>query len=236
MSRSVQAPKFDEEARVLLRKIIEGQAYRQLMLANIRGHGLKFVPDVEGKLALSRALEVSLVQFREVGRLYANLGFGDVVSAVRGKMERIPYPGARLELAMCLYLCERVSWHALGAYVDSVSKEFAAIARTRLEEFQPRELPDDSAFVEFCADATNRPHAQQLFNRWLAITLVSLGRPGSAGDARAIALGLRQKSAAQIAREYLAGLEPLLAACGLAMPAPATLGVELPAAAKSGAR
>jgi 1,2-phenylacetyl-CoA epoxidase catalytic subunit len=236
MSRLVHTSTVDEEARVLLRKIIEGQAYRQLMLANIRGHGLKFVPEVEGKLALARALEVSLIQFREVERLYASLGLGDVVSAVRGKMERIPYPGTRLELAMCLFLCERVSWHALGSYVDSVSKEFAAIARTRLEEFQPRDLPDDAAFVEFCADAGNRPHAQQLFNRWLAITLLSLGRPNSAGDGRAIKLGLRQKSVAQIAREYVASLQPLLSACGLAMPPPEALGVELPAPAKSRGR
>lgn len=224
----MQTPHLDEEARGLLRKIIEGQAYRQLMLANIRGHGLKYVPDVDGKLALAHALEVALVQFREVERLYASNGFGDVVSAVRGKMERVPYPSTRLELAMCLFLCERVAWHALGAYVDSVSKEFAAIARMRLEELQPRELPDDPAFVQFCGDATNCPHAQQLFNRWLAITLLSLGRPGSAGDGRAVALALRGKSVAQITREYLASLQPLLVTCGLAMPSTDALGLDAP--------
>lgn len=236
MSRLVQTPHGDEEAHNLLRRIIEGQAYRQLMLANIRGHGLKFVPDVEGKLALTRALDVSLIQFREVERLYTSLGFGDVVSAVRGKMERVPYPSTRLELAACLFLCERVSWHALGAYVDSVSKEFAAIARTRLDELHARELPDDAAFIEFCADATNRPHAQQLFNRWLGVTLLSLGRPGSAGDARAIKLGLRQKSVAQITRDYLASMQPLLAACGLTLPPPEVLGVELPPPVKRAGR
>ena len=232
----MQTPHIDEEARGLLRKIIEGQAYRQLMLANIRGHALKFVPEVEGKLALAHALEIGLIQFREVERLYAASEFGDVVSAVRGKMERVPYPSTRLELAMCLFLCERVSWHALGAYVDSVSKEFAAIARTRLEELQPRELPDDPAFVEFCVDATNRPHAQQLFNRWLAVTLLSLGRPGSAGDGRAVALGLRTKSVAQITREYVASLQPVLGRCGLTLPSADVLGLDAPAAAKTAAK
>jgi 1,2-phenylacetyl-CoA epoxidase catalytic subunit len=222
--------------KVRLLETVEGHAYRQLMLANIRGHGLKFVPEVEGKLELARALETSLVHFREVERLYAGLGFGEVVSGVRGKLERIPDPSARLELAMCLFLCERVAWHALSSYVDSVCKEFAAIARMRVEELVQRDLPDDRAFVEFCADESNRPHAQQLFNRWLAVTLVSLGRPDSPGDARAVALGLRGKHVAQIVREYLDSLHALVKACGLALPELASLGVDAPRSARAAAK
>jgi 1,2-phenylacetyl-CoA epoxidase catalytic subunit len=225
----MDAQVFDEEARGLLKKIIEGQAYRQLTLANIRGHGVKFLPDVESKLALAVALHSSLVQFREVERLYQRFGFGDVVTAVRHKMERVPYPATRMELAVCLFLCERVSYHALASYRDCVARDFAAIARTRLEELRPLEVPEDPAFVEFCGDPTHRPLAQQLFNRWLAITLLSLGRPGSAGDARAVALGLRDRTVAQIVGDYVGGLGGFLASCGLAMPDPATLGVELPA-------
>ena len=229
-------PTYDEETRGLLRKILEGQAYRQLMLSNIRGHGIKFLPELEEKLAIAEALTLSLRQFAEVQRLYASLGFGDVVSAVRHKMERIPYPGTRMELAVCLFLCERVSWHALGAYQDSVAKEFAAIARTRLGELRELGRPEDGVFVEFCQDATNRPLAQQLVNRWLSITLLSLGRPDSAGDARALQLGLRSKSVAAIAREYLDGLAPFLAACHLVVPDAATLGLDLPSRGTKSAR
>lgn len=229
---------YDEETRGLLRKIIEGQAYRQLMLCNIRGHGIKFLPETEDKLRTAGALETSLRQFREVQRLYSTLGFGDVVSAVRNKMERVPFPATRMELAVCLFLCERVSWHALNAYVDSCAKDFAAIARTRLTELRELDMPEDSAFVEFCAEETNRPLAQQLVNRWLGITLVSLGRPDSAGDARAVQLALRSKPIGQIVRDYLDGLTPFVALCGLTLPDATALGVELPAAkaAKAQAR
>jgi hypothetical protein len=233
MSPSLQTQVFDEETRGLLRKVLEGLAYRHLMLANIRGHGIKFVPDVEGKLEIVYALDAALREFRELERLHANAGFGDIVTAVRGKMERIPYPSTRLELAMCLFLCERVSWHALGAYTNSASRELAAIARTRLEEPAPPDLPLDTAFVEFASEETNRPLAQQLFNRWLGVTLLSLGRPGSPGDARALALHLRDKPVAQIAREYLAGLAQFVRQCHLSMPDAATLGLELPAPAKN---
>ena len=74
---------YDEETRGILRKILEGQAYRQLMLSNIRGHGLRFLPEVQDKLRVTRALAASLEQFADVERLYALLGMGDVVSAVR---------------------------------------------------------------------------------------------------------------------------------------------------------
>ena len=233
----MQTRAYDEETRGLLRKIIEGQAYRQLMLSNIRGHGIKFLPEIEDKLRVADALDTSLKQFKDVERLYAELGFGDVVSAVRHKMERVPYPAARMELAVCLFLCERVSWHALESYTDSVCKEFAAIARTRLAELRTLGEPEDRAFVEFCAEETNRPLAQQLVNRWLSITLLSLGRPGSSGDSRAVQLGLRNKSVSMIVRQYLEELAPFLRACRLSLPDATTLGLELPAvSARSGTR
>jgi hypothetical protein len=226
----------DEEARVLLGKIVEGQAYRQLMLSNIRAHGLKYLPDVEDKIAQAERLTLSLVHFREVQRLYADLAGGDVVSAVRGRMDRIPYPQSRMELAVCLFLCMRAERAALEAYLDCVAADFAAIARTRLEFAPPGDVPRDAAFVEFCADPSNRPHAQQMVNRWLAICLLSLGRPDSPGDARAVALGLRTRRAGETVSDFLAGLAPFLEACNLALPDAAALGVELPKAPSAAAR
>lgn len=226
----------DEEARVLLRKIVEGQAYRQLMLSNIRAHGLKFLPDLEDKIAQAERLTQSLMHFREVQRLYSELSGEDVVSAVRGRMERIPYPASRMELAVCLFLCMRAERAALESYLDCVAVDFAAIARTRLEFAPPGDVPRDAAFLEFCADPSNRPHAQQMVDRWLAICLLSLGRPGSPGDARAVALGLRKRRVGEIVLDFLAGLEPFLAACRLTLPDAGALGVELPPASSAAAR
>jgi 1,2-phenylacetyl-CoA epoxidase catalytic subunit len=226
----LELERLDEENRGLLKRIVEGQAYRQLMLCNIRGHGLKFVPDLEHKIQMTEALDTSLRQFREVQRLYSQLGHADVISAVRGKMERVPFAESRMELAVCLFLCERVQHLALETYVDSSCKEFAAIARTRFEANRLLESPDDPAFAEFCADETHRPHAQQLVNRWLGITLLALGRPGSSRDRRVAELGLRSRTMAEVARDFLGGLHPFLERCGLVRPDAVTLGVELPEA------
>jgi 1,2-phenylacetyl-CoA epoxidase catalytic subunit len=219
---------LDEETRGLLKRIVEGQAYRQLVLCNIRGHGVGFLPSVESKLELVRALDDSLGDFKDVQGLYTRLGHGDVVSAVRGKMDRVPYPESRMELAVCLFLCERVQHMALEAYVESTCDELAEIARERLEANRMLEVPDDPAFIEFCADETNRPRAQEIFNRWIGLTVLALGRPDNTRDARAVELGLRSRQMSDVAHDFVEGLEPLLQSCGIEMPAAEMLGIEMP--------
>jgi len=223
--RTLESASPDEETLGLLRLILEGQAYRQLMLCNIRGHGVRFLPGIEEKLLLVDALDTSLRQFRELRRLYEQRGFGDVISAVRGKMERIPYPASRMELAVCLFVCERVQHLALETYVDCADRDFAAIARTRLEANRLLETPEDPAFLDFCADATHRPQAKQFLNRWLGVALLALGRPGSERDLRAVELGLRARSMGDVAEDFRAGLQPFVERCGLTMPEPEAIGV-----------
>ncbi len=212
----------------LLQKIVEGQAYRQLMLANIRGAGIRFMPDLESKIALAKSLDNSLQQFRELVRLYQSLGFGDIIVAIRPKLDRVPYPGSRIELAICTFLCERVNFRALQAYVNSSCKEFAVAAQTRLDEMSAPVLPEDTVIVDYCRDPANRPHAQQLLNRWLTVTLLSLGRPGTAGDQQAVTSGLRSEHVADMVGDFIRGLDSFLEATGLAFPKADALGVELP--------
>jgi len=220
---------IDEESRSLLRRVVERQAYRQLMAANIRAHGLKFVPEVEVKIPLVQDLEHSLRILREVERLYARLGGQDLANAVRAQMDRIPYPSSRLELATCLVLCDRAEQIAAEGYRDSACADFAAIARSLLSMDRTSTREGERLFTEFCSEAGNRPAAQQMFNRWLAIALVSLGRPGTPGDARAVALKLRSKRCADSVREFLAGVKPLVERWQLVLPPATSLGVELPA-------
>lgn len=224
----MNSEQLDEESRNLLRRIVERQAYRQLMAANIRGHGLKFVTDIEEKVALARDLEGSLAVLHAVEGLYARLGGSDLSSAVRNQVERVPYPASRLELAICLALCDRAESIAAAGYVGSRSEELAAIARVLLAADRTATRKGEELFSGFCAEAGNRPAAQAMFTRWVTITVLALGRPGTPGDARAVVLGLRTKRCADSVREYLAELESLLRSCRLAMPDLAGLGVELP--------
>jgi len=219
---------LDEESRGLLRRIVERQAYRQLMAANIRGHGLKFVPEVEEKFLLSRDLEHSLRILKQVEALYTGLGGENLSLAVRPHMERIPYPTTRLELCVCLSLCDRAERTAAEGYLDSRCREFAAIARSLVDADRTFTHSAEDLFQDFCRETTNRPAAQQMFNRWLAITLLSLGRPSTQGDNRAVHLGLRSKRCAESVREFLTELRPWMERCHLVLASGGTLGVELP--------
>jgi hypothetical protein len=230
-SERLPVDRLDEERKGLLRRILECQAYRQRMAGNIRGHGLKYVMDLDAKVALVRDVEYGVGVLREVERLHARLGGEDLGEVVRAKMERIPYPMSKLELAACLTLTDRAEQTAAASYADSVSADLAAIARTVLATDRSATRRGEQLFVEFCAEASNRPHAQQMFDRWLAIALRSLGRPGTRRDQRAVELGLRTQRVADSVREFLAGVGELAARCGLAIPPAETLAVELPAGA-----
>ena len=137
----------------------------------------------------------------------------------------VPFPASRMELDMCLYLCERVRHLALASFTESSCEELARIARERLEGNPWRDLPEDPAFLEFCADETNRPHAQELFNRWLSVTVLALGRPDSRADERVVELGLRSRRMSEVARDFVEGLEGFLRASALIVPDEATLGI-----------
>jgi hypothetical protein len=228
VTHSSSVDRLDEESRSLLVKIVEGLAYRELMLANIRGHGLKFAHSVEDKLQLVSELETALRLFREIERLYSALGSRDVISAVRDRMERIPYPSSRLELDLCLFLCEKTSRTTLAAYRGGACRELEALCLSRLESIPERTEPERSDFIEFCADPSNRPHAQQLFQRWLAISLIAMGRPGSKGDTRAVELGLRKTHVETIARSFLDELEPFRRRAHLAWPDASAIGIDFP--------
>jgi len=206
-------PTFDEESRPLLRKIMERLASRQLASINILGHCLKYIGDLEVKITVASELNLWLRLFREAHALYREFGWQDLDTAVRDRIEAIPYPASRLEFGVQYYVTGVAERVAMQSYTESSCREFAAIARTYVEAAERRQEP--TRFLEYCQDPANRPQAQQFFDRWVRIGLESLGKPGSRGDQRAVALGLRSKTSAELVAEYRERLEPFVERCGL---------------------
>jgi len=219
---------LDEEGKGLLRKILRSQAYRQIAGANIRGHGLKFLLDPEGRMGLLRDMQHTLGQVSRVQALYSSIGGGDIRREAAVKMERIPYPRSRFELATFLATSDLAEQLAMEAYVDCKCASFAAIARDDLAYERTATRRSRSLFQEFASDPDQQPLVRQVLNRWIVIALLALGRPGTAGDRRAIELGLRSRSCADSITTYLERLAPLLQACGLDRQELEAAGVELP--------
>jgi hypothetical protein len=221
--------KLDEEGKALLRKILLGQAYRQIMAANIRGHGLKFLQTTEGRKSLIDDLQHILGQVGRVQEIYSTIGGGDLRLEAAVKMERIPYPSSKLELAAFLATSDLAEEVAMEGYERSVCEPFGQIARENLVHERVATKRGQALFETFALEPTQHPHAQQMFSRWVVIALLALGKPGSKGDERAVALGLRDRSCAQAIKIYLERLAPFMEACKLELPDLQSAGVDLPA-------
>lgn len=224
---SIESAQLDEESKGLLRRIVERTAYRQLMAVNIRGHGMKYISGIEEKRALAIEMDSALQALRAIETLYASIGGTELTIVVRELMERVPYPYSMLELATCLLVVERTERLVLESYRTSRSREMAAIARDVLGADRPGTRALESHLAQFCSEAGNRPAAQQFLNRWMAIAIVAFGRPGSPGDQRAVALGLRSQRVEDLVRRFQGELKPFVANIGLALPSPSSLGVEV---------
>ena len=206
-----------EEARPILRRIVESLAWRQLATINILGHGLKFVTELDVKLRVVDELDRALELFKSVRALYEELGWADLESAVRDRADSLPYPESRLEFGVAYYFCGLAEEVAMHSFVESAHARFAAIAKKHVEAHAQR--PEPTRFIEYCSDAQNRHHGQQLVNQWVTIARRSFGRTDSPHDAQALKLGLKAQRAADLDREFCEQLRPFLTSCGLVLPA-----------------
>jgi hypothetical protein len=173
---------------------------------------------------LDHAFRVSV----EVERLFDSLGGVELMEAIRPRMERIPYPESRQELAVGLALVRRAAHASAVSYEGCVSKDFAALAMTVAHAPSVSSETEEQRFIAFASDDSNKRLAQSYWDRWLSLSLLSLGRPGARGDARAVTLGIRNMPTAQIVRTFLEELEPLRKACGLDHTHLEGFGVQLP--------
>jgi 1,2-phenylacetyl-CoA epoxidase catalytic subunit len=204
---------LDEESRPILRRIVESLAWRQLAVINILGHGLKFVTELDVKLRVVGELDRALELFQSVRALYAELGWTDLESAVRDRSQEVPYPESRLEFGVAYYISGLTEEVAMQGFVESSHAPFAAIAKKHVEAAAQR--PEPTRFIEYCSEAANRPHGQELLDRWVLAARRSFGRTDSPHDAQALKLRLKNRRAADLDRIFCERLQPFLTSCGL---------------------
>lgn len=225
------APTIDEETRQLLKRVVESFAWRQIASMNILGHCLKYVVDLETKLRVANELDLAIRLFNDVAALYEELGWEELDSAVRDRVEDMPYPTSRIEFGLAYYLTGLAERAAMDAYAGCSQPEFAAMAQSYVDASTGR--PDPTRFLAFCEDPGNRPQAQAYLGRWLPIALFSLGRPNTETDRELAARGLRTRTSAELQADFMALVDPFLERCGLELPALEEAGVELDSRARA---
>jgi len=210
-----QPAQFDEESRPILRRIVESLAWRQLAVINILGHGLKFVTELDVKLRVVGELDRALELFQSVRAIYGELGWTDLESAVRDRAQDVPYPESRLEFGVAYYVSGLAEEVAMQNFLECSYQPFALIAKKHVEAAAQR--PEPTRFVEYCSDVANRPHGQELLDRWVFAARRSFGRADSPHDAQALKLRLKTKRAAELDRIFCERLQPFLKECGLVL-------------------
>jgi len=137
---------------------------------------------------------------------------------VRLAEQPLPRLQSWLELALAQFLFDRAGRWQISEYFESSFLPYRALARAIVAEERGHEELGARLVVDLCAASdVDRAAAQAAFDRWLAIALRSFGRPGGAGNAFAIAAGLKTRDSAEVARDFLADLAPTAAAAGLVL-------------------
>ena len=83
--------------------------------------------------------------------------------------------------------------------------------------------------IPLCRGEHDREKVQGLFERWLKLGLICMGRPHSEGNRYAIAVGLKKRDSAECMKDYVRDILPAVREAGLHLPPQEALGIELPA-------
>jgi 1,2-phenylacetyl-CoA epoxidase catalytic subunit len=213
---------MDQRYYDVLVQMIRSQGYRELAAATVFGEALKLVPTVAFKKKVSHHIEEELEHFEVCCRLYDELEAGDLDSfcseLVAGSTSPIPSIGSFLELGVAQFLYDRASAFQLREYENSSFDPYCRVIGKILEEEEGHESFGAEVMIDHCKDPANVPVAQKAFEKWLAVSLQSFGRPGTEGNAYAISVGLKTRDSAHVAQDYLDTLKPTMRICGLTFP------------------
>jgi 1,2-phenylacetyl-CoA epoxidase catalytic subunit len=223
----------DERTEILASQV-ESLGFRALATAHAFASAMPLAPALAVKKALVEYVWEELQRFETASDLYVEIKPGeDLHAVVRPRLAEIRPPGSWLEMAVIQFLYDRAGVVQMGELAGSSDPRVAKLAARILEGERMHKImggEGGNALRNMLrSDPDTRPSAQDYFDRWLAESLRSFGRPGSPRSKRAVELGLRQRDSAEVMRDYLAALEPIVSACGLRLPSRAQLGLDLPA-------
>jgi ring-1,2-phenylacetyl-CoA epoxidase subunit PaaA len=152
----------------------------------------------------------------------------DLLGAIQHKLERVPYPETWSELAMAQFLYDRAGEFHLREYKTCSFSPYARIVTKILEEEEGHEGFGENVVLELSKDPQNRASLQELFEKWLAVALLSFGRPGTAGNRFAIATGLKTRDSGAVMQDFINDIKPTMVTCGLRFPEREKIVIEMP--------
>jgi 1,2-phenylacetyl-CoA epoxidase catalytic subunit len=202
-------------------RMLRSQAYRELAAATVFAEALVLVPTLAFKKKVLRHVEEELEHFEACCRLHDQIGAGDLdawCSELLRAKRPVPPIESFLELGVAQLLYDCASAFQLREYENSSFDPYCQVVGKILEEEEGHESFGAEIVIQHCRDEVHRALAQVLFDKWLAVSLMSFGRPHTEAGRYAISVGLKTRDAAAVAQDYLDSLKPTMRVCGLVFP------------------
>jgi 1,2-phenylacetyl-CoA epoxidase catalytic subunit len=203
-------------------QMLRSQAWRERAAADLFAAALPLVPAGRWRAIVEGHVREERAHYARVAEVWSTTFArppAELDAWVTSRLAERPLPPVTsfLELAMAQLLFDRAGRWQLSEYLDSSFLPHRALAREIVDEERGHEDVGARLVIDLCAapDA-DRAAAQAAFDRWLAVALLSFGRPGGAGNAFAIATGLKTRDSAEVARDFLADVALTARTAGLA--------------------
>ncbi len=212
-------------------QMMRSQAYRELAAAQLFGHGLQYCPDLLSLRFISGHIQEETEHYGAVAKIYREHVGDSLEPWVHARLAEKPIPMASsyLELAVAQWLYDRGGFWQLREYTESSWKPYRDIIQRIVSQEEGHQDYGQSIAVPLLRAEKDRARAQALFDKWLRLGLLCLGRPNSEGNRYAIAVGLKKRDSGECLKDYVADIAPAAAEAGLRFPPRDSLGVELPA-------
>jgi 1,2-phenylacetyl-CoA epoxidase catalytic subunit len=225
-SLSTCEPRYRETCIQMMRS----QAYRELAAAHLFGHGLQFCPDLQALRFISGHIQEETEHYGAVAKIYREHLGESIEPWVHARLAEKPIPMAEsyLELAVAQWLYDRGGFWQLREYVESSWAPYREIVGQIVSQEEGHQDHGEAIAVPLIRAEKDRALAQALFDKWLRLGLLCLGRPHSEGNRYALSVGLKKRDSAECLKDYVADIAPAVAEAGLAFPPRESLGVELP--------
>jgi len=222
----------DDTYRTIVKQFLESQAYREWTAAELMGHCVKFAPDLRLRKLVAEECTEELEHYESVVQLYRKEFQRDVTEVVQERLAAdpgiVPMPASWLETVMSLFLNDRAGGKHLSEYKECSYRPYSEIVGKILEEEAGHEGFGEWALKKLVTDDASRGEAQQLFDKWLTISMRSFGRPYTEGNKYAVEHGLKQRQSDEVMKEYVEDIKPTMRAVGLKFPPAEQIGLELP--------
>ncbi len=220
-TRAEMSPQYHDT----LAQMIRSQAYRELAASHAFSYSLRFVPTLEFKRKVMAHAQEELEHYEACVQLYDEIEAGDLEAICSQRLNEekpIPFPESFLELGVMQLCYDTASAFHLREYENCSFDSYCRVVGKILEEEEGHEDFGAEVLIDYRRDF-DREDVQALFEKWLAVSLKSFGRPGTKGNKVAIEAGLKTRDSAAVAQDYVDELKSTMRSCGLVFPSRARL-------------